>query len=251
MRILKIKHVIFYTILIYLSFVSCKQYDFSTHIENIDNEYKFNDKKTFNYSQDSAFTNVELFYSGVKGDSIYIIGTKKHKGFIARTRGWEYNGARVGDWNYEKIYNENGNAIVTDSIMNFIVYCKRNPVNTIKKFVDNKIDPTQGYFHEIKLKRNILVNDTLIINLNIFYDTTAFDKVGREFYMFKPTTIDDYCNYSVIDSFPIVDKSSKMRFLIENKGKKRFFGYYYLRKKNSNSSSDALQVFTEINFEVK
>jgi len=242
---------VFLIVIFCLSFASCKDENILTNIEEIDNEYKFINKDVFKFDKDSIYTFVELFYNKTLEDSVYTIAINKNDDYIIRARGWGVKEGRIGNWYYEKVYNNQ--RVVIDSIINSIILCNHSSMNTIKKFKNNVLDKSRGYFYEINMKKNIYVNDTLDIKVNFEYDTIAFDKIGRELYLFNPPSLDNYCDASkfVIDSFPIINRSTKMKFLVENKGKRKLLGYYFLRKKNRDSSSKALQIFTEISFEVE
>jgi len=241
----------FLIVVISLLFIKCKDENPSTGISEVDNEYKFINKDVFKVDKDPIYTYVELFYNKTLDDSVYTIGIKPMNGYKIRAHGWGVKEGRIGNWYYEKVYDNQ--KVVIDSIVNYVIYCEENPINTIKKFKNNVLDKSKGYFHEINMKKNIFVNDTLDIKIDFTYDTVAFDKIGREFYMFRLFS-NDYCDASnfVIDSFPVINKSTKMKFLVENKGKRKLLGYYFLRKKNKDDSEPkALQIFTEINYEVK
>lgn len=237
-------------IILSLLFIKCKNDSYLTKIDEIDENYNFLIRESSTF--DSIYTNVELFYLNDTKDSIYTIATAKKDKYIDRARGWVINSKRYGDWYYEKVYN---NQIIIDSIVNYVAFCDKNPINTIKKFKNNYLDSLQGYYHDIELKNNVFLNDTLSIKINFNYDTIHFQKVASEFYMFNPPSVNDYCyaDKYVIDSFPIHNNSTNMSFIMDGKGKTRFLGYYYLipKKQRHKKFVEQLPVFTEINFEVK
>jgi len=243
-------------IVICLIFNSCKKDEnLLTGIDEIDRNYKFVNKGFVEFDKDSLYPFVEIYYqeNTTIEDSVYMIATKKVNDYKIRVRGWQHNG-RLGDWYHEKVYKDN--RIIVDSIVNFVIYCDKNLINTIKKFKDNKLDRSQGYFYEVDVNNKLTVNDTLDIKINFEQDTNVFKEAGDEFYLFLPLPSNDYCNASkyVIDSFPINNNSTRMTFIITEKtGKDKFLGYYYLINKIQNSDTiiKASQVFVEIDFEVK
>jgi|SRR5690554_617228 len=236
------------TIVFSLLFVKCKNDNPITNIKGIDTNYKFISKESLVF--DSIYTDVELFYLNKTKDSLYTIATAQKDNFIIRYRGWVINSRRHGDWYYEKVYK---NQIITDSIVNYIVFCDKNPINTIKKFKNNYIDKSAGYFYEVEMKENVFVGDTLEIKLNFVFDTVHFEKAANEFYIFNPPALNDYCDATkyIVDSVPVYKNSTKMRFLMDEKGKIKLSGYYLLFPKKQREQFTATQVFTEINFEVK
>lgn len=234
-----------------LFFVNCKNKNLSTGIAEIDNEYKFKD--TYAFKEDSLYFIKKVFFNKTLEDSIFIIGTKKQKEYTVRIHGWGINEKRIGDWYYEKVFNDG--TISIDSIENYVILCDKNPINTIKRFKNNKLDRTKGYFYDVDMPKDIFVEDTLNIKFNFVYDTVTYKHVGNELYFFKPPNINDRCNAStyVIDSFPIRKNSARMQFLVGEKGKNLFLGYYYLvpKKQKEKGMTTVTQVFTQINFEVK
>lgn len=241
--------IIFVTI--FMSFLKCKDKAVTTGIKEIDSEYKFQYKDVL--KDDSLQPQMELFYNRTLRDSIFSVGTKKGTDYNLRILGWAFNQRRIGDWYYEKVYKDG--TVVTDSIINYIISCNKNPRNTIKRFKNDKLDRSKGYFYEIDMNKSIFVGDTLNIRFNFVYDTLTYKNVGKELYLFMLSDFHNLCDAtrSVVDSFPIINNTSKMRLLMreEDKGKNRYLGYYYLIPKNQNDSFTVMQVFTEINFEVK
>lgn len=241
------------SLIVVLGLFSCKKEDKRTGIEEIDKEYQFKYKHIT--EEDSLYPQMQLFCNNTLNDSIYTVGLKSNKDYKLRIRGWGFNKKRIGDWYYEKVYKSG--MIVTDSVVNYIVSCDKNPRNTIKKFKNNKLDRTKGYFYEMDMNKNVSVGDTLVIKLNFSYDTLAYENVGRELYIFKPLDFYNVCDAleSVVDSFPILENKARMRLLMseEDKGKNRYLGYYYLvpRKQKKKDTFTVMQVFTEINFVVK
>lgn len=188
---------------------------------------------------------MELFCNKTLKDSIYTVGTKEDNGYKIRIRGWGINQKRIGDWHYEKIYNDG--MVITDSIINYIAFCDKNPLNTIKKFKNNHIDKSSGYFYEVEMKENVFVGDTLEIKMNFLFDTVHFEKkAANTFYLFNPPSHHDYCDVTkyIVDSIPVHKNSTKMRFLIDEKGKIKILGYYLLFPKKKKEQFTATQVFT-------
>ncbi len=238
-----------------LILASCQEKGFTTGIQEIDNETTFSKKVEFQDHKDSVYNKYEVFYNKSTEDSTYLVGTNNLNSYTLRARGWSFKQKRVGDWYYEKILNNQ--KVVLDSIINYVSICDTNPRNTVKKFKENRLDRSKGYFYDIDMKKNIHVGDTLLINLKFSYDTLAYRQVAQELYIFKPDSFDNFCNASqfVLDSFPIIENSARMRLVMEeeDKGKNLYLGYYYLvpKKQVSHERTSALQVFTEIKFEVK
>lgn len=237
-----------------LCFAQCKDKEISTGIEEIDKEYTFQYKDIS--KQDSLYPRMELFRNKTLQDSIFTVGTKEENGYKIRIHGWGYNKKRIGDWYYEKIYKDG--RVITDSIVNYVISCGKNPRNSIKRFKSNKLDRSKSYFYEIDMNKNVFVGDTLNLRLNFVYDTLTYKNVGNELYIFMPSDFHNFCNAkkSTIDSFPIISNTTKIRLLMreEDRGRNRYLGYYYLihkEQKQKDSFTSALQVFTEINFEVK
>lgn len=254
MKILK-KYIIVLPIAIItcMSFLECKDKGITTGIKKIDREYKFKYKNVL--KEDSLQPKMKLFYNNTLKDSIYTVGTKELGDYNIRILGWSFNQRRIGDWHYEKVY-KNGK-IITDSIVNYVISCDKNPRNTIKKFKNDKLDRSKGYFYEIDMNKSVFVGDTLNIRLNFVYDTLTYKNVGKELYIVMPSDFHNLCDatQSVVDSFPIIGNTAKMSLLMreEDKGKNRYLGYYYLipKKQRKKDSFIVMQVFTEINFEVK
>ncbi|WKW46874.1 hypothetical protein P3875_02100 [Myroides sp. JBRI-B21084] len=247
----KIKIILTLTICIF--FLKCNSKDNSTQIFEIDKKYKFENKNAYEFSKDSMFTRVELFYNRSLEDSVYTVGIKQEEGYLIRARGWGFKERRIGDWYYEKVYDNQ--RVVIDSIINYVSFCNKNPRNTIKKFKSNKLNRSKGYFYEIDMNKNVTVGDTLNIRLDFLYDTLIYKNVGRELYIFIPSDFHNLCDatQNVVDSFPVIGNTANMRLLISEKdrGKNRYLGYYYLIPKKQKNSFTATQIFTEINFEVK
>lgn len=228
-----------------------------TDIDKIDQQYKFSQKEIISFDKDSIYTRGELYFNKSLEDSTYMIGKKQKSGYEIRVHGWKYKGNQIGDWYYEKVYDEGKVAI--DSIINFIAYCDTNPINTIKKFKHNELDRTRGYFYEVDVNDKLSEGDTLRIDLQFWHDTTRFEKrVGNTFFIFLPQSKSNYCNSNkhVIDSFPIRDNKANLRMIAPEKGKYTLLGYYILfDKKQSLQLHDSLikayEVHVEMNFEVK
>lgn len=242
-----------FIIVISFGFIQCDNKTMITKIEDIDSKYKFTAIERFNLDKDSLYPFVELFYLDKYKDSVYVVGTKEMKNYTIRSRGWSYRDNKVGDWYYEKVYSNQN--IKTDSVINFVSFCGEYVINTIKKFQNNSLDKFKGYAYDLKFKKDIRVNDTVDIKLEFVYDTIMFKRVSNEFYIFKPKSLEDYCDSSnyLIDSFPIFNNTAKMKFQVDEIGEIKILGYYYLlNKQNSNDTiKRAQKIFTEIDLEVK
>ena len=236
-------------VMIYFLFANCTKKNIKTNINQIDSEYTF-----LHYHNDEIdSTHLEFFYNNNAKDSTYIIATIPKDNYIFRGRGWTLKEKQIGDWYCEKVYKDN---VVIDSILNYVLICDKSHLNTKKIYKNGKVDKNKGFFYEVDMKDQISVGDTLSIEMNFFNDTIVFDKRISPLILFKPENIKDYCNFSEfsLDTLPIINNTTSMKFLIEEKGKVKILGYYYLFPKKQPKDSemtDALQVFTEIDFEVK
>lgn len=250
--IFKKKNSIFIIVISFV-FIQCDNKTIITKIEDIDSKYKFTAIERFNFDRDSLYPYVELFYLSKYKDSVYVIGTKKMKDYTIRSRGWSYRDNKVGDWYYEKVYSNQ--KIKADSVINFVSFCGEYVINTVKKFQNDSLNKFEGYAYDLKFKKDIRVNDTVDIKLEFVYDTIMFKRISNEFYIFKPKSLKDYCDSSnyVIDSFPIVNNTAKMKFQVDEIGEIKILGYcYLLNKQNVNDTiKRAQKIFTEINLEVK
>lgn len=237
-----------------LIFASCKKKDeIETGITEIDNTYKFSQKLIDTHSTDSGYNYFELYLNKTMNDSIYSIGIQDKGSYKLRAHGWGYRKNRIGDWHYEKVYDDK--KVVTDSIVNYVIECEGDLKNTVQYFKNNVLDRTKGYFYEVNMKKDVSVGDTLIIDLNYVYDTVTYQKISHELYLLKLPDFYDHCSatHFVVDSLPIIKNKSTMRLLMTEKGKNRFLGYYYIvpKEQKDNESTTARQIFTEIKFEVK
>ena len=240
-------------VLICCLFIKCKNSnEVLTGIEEIDSSVEFTKKFEFKNHKDSAYTNVDFFYNKTMEDSAYLIGTTEKDNYIIRARGWSFNHNRTGNWFYEKVYKNQ--KVIIDSIVNYVVFCERNPKNTIRRFENNILQKSKGQFYEIDMKKEVRLGDTLYIDLDFSFDTLVYQKVAREFYLTNPPNIHDLCEASkyVVDSFPVINNSTKLRFRMDQKGNVLMLGYYYLVPKiQPKDNIEVQQVFTEIKFEVK
>lgn len=241
------------TVVVLFLFIKCENKTIVTTIKEVDRKHVFTDLEVFTFDKDSMYPHVELFYIDKLKDSVYVIGTKQIKNYIVRARGWSYKNNKVGDWFYEKMFDDLTNH--TDSILNFIPLCGEYVINTVKKFQDNSLDKYKGYAYETSFKKNSRMKDTVEIRMEFVYDTVLFKKISNELYLYNPQSIEDYCTSSeyVIDSFPIVNNTVKMNFLMNDMGKIKILGYYYLLNKQdpNDKVKRAQKVFTEINLEVR
>src|SRR5690606_17569170 len=151
---------------VFLCFTNCKEKGYYTGINEIDKKYKFQYKHIV--EEDSLYPRMELFCNKTLKDSIYTIGTKEENGYKIRIRGWGFNQKRVGDWYYEKIYNDG--MVITDSIINYIVFCDKNPINTsyIQLINTTAFKITQGIFLPNGAKRFPGLAKNFILSLGLY-----------------------------------------------------------------------------------
>ena len=242
------KNGFFLIILISFFLTKCKKEDNSTGILKIDNHYKFSHKESFKINNDTLNTEVYLFYLN-KSDSIFIIEGKKSNENLLKAYGWSNNKGKIGHWHYEKF---SDNKFKTDSVVNYVNNCNEQLINDLKIFDNDRISKSKGYFYEIKMNNNIKIKDTLKINIELFYDTIAFEKPLKTFSIFKPINNDNFCNASdrVIDKFLIDNNKIEMNFLIDRIGNHTFYGFYYLPYKSQieKDKISTKQIFIKMNF---
>ncbi len=237
-------------LIIFISFflTKCKKEDNYTGILKIDNQYKFSHKESFKIKNDTLNTKVDLFYLN-KSDSIFMIEEKKNNDYLLKAYGWSNNMGKIGHWHYEKLLD---NKFKTDSVVNYVNNCNEQLINDLKIFDNGTINKSKGYSYEIKMNNNIKIKDTLKINIELFYDTLAFEKPLKPFFIFKPINKNDFCNASnlVIDKFLIDNNKIEMNFIIDRIGNHTFYGFYYLPYKNQIGIDkiSTKQIFIEMNF---
>lgn len=237
--------------------ISCQhQENFKTGIQAIDENYEFTGKEVISLDERSIYTTGDCFYNSSLGDSVYMIGKKYEDGYEVRAHGWSDTGNKVGDWFYEKYYNDG--RVEVDSILNYVVSCDKNTINTIKKYKNNQLDKNQGYFYELDINKKLHEGDTLEIDLRFWHDTIRFQKrAGNTFFFFLPQDKTNYCDTNtLIDSFPVRENTVSIRTITPEKGEYKVLGYYILFDKEpppptNDSLIKVTQVIVEMDFEVK